>query len=837
MNKNNSNDILGFFDDLYSKFSFAKPSADSNVSGNIFSILGSQTKYISGTYEAYLRRPDLFGLNGLNLLYALDVGQTFRKEGLELMFEGFLQKPPTTTEANIIFRWAEELMNQQTFIVFEPVFAKLNQCIKTWLDKKTFQYSGSKYTEFKDNPTEISLETFKPFMYNSVGINIIDLIPYIAYIFTYHIYCYPFKFSDVYSQSSLQAYLFSLENWFASQYIELYREQGISILNDSDSVKIDDETWKNFYNVLLKSEKIIELRNNEINKTPEILNNMIETQQSLNENELLKKYEQMINKLVNICINNSIFTKIYNNFPIFNPAYYDPNDLVELTTYFMIENTNIPIIDSSNNYEYIYCSDQSVNYNQKLKFTKIKTGLNNLKYSFGIPFANGDLVLEMFKGYLKREFMNKKEDIIDEFPIYINQSNLDNPNIYNFLLPFFVHGVWRSEASSMMKIMKYLETSKPNIIEDMFNLHNSLEVVYGNTVATTLIPIYFISLINEFALDYCKNNKDFKLFNPFALIRNRVIDKSRIGKLNKMLYSLIYISNKDYDQFVNSLNSEFYEIIKSNPFIIQPYIQCIDNDVSVFSIGGCKTYNYLKFSNPFIRGYGFISTVLGSNEQLATAMKYLSLIKNETIYELIQNNKNDETSISNTLMTFNKSNTVYPNTLFAYEFNENMEYYLKNLNAFVNIKINEKDYALMFILKYSFNQTNASDVLDYEEIKVKTLKLNTFGKLDGSIPSTENGFNYNNKFIELKLAPHGKLMDIPIYSVTSKIDYRSLIMINPDGKRLIEIKTPSDNIFWIYTNLKKVSKFTKQVELKSSGLSPIEGSYMLTDRIQAFPRV
>ena len=827
-----SNDIMKHFDDLYSKFNFAKPTTDSNVTGNIFSILGSQNKYISGTYSAYLRRPELFGINGLNLLYALDVGQTFRVENLFAMFQSFLQKPPTTTEANIIFKWAEELMNNQTFIIYEPVFGKLNNCIRTWLDKKTFPFSGCKYSNFKDNPTEISIETFKPLMYNSVGINVINLIPYIAYIFTYHIYGYSFKFSDVYSQSSLKAYLVSLENWFASQYIELYREQDISILDNSDDVEIDDQTWKNFYKILLDSQKIIELRNLEINKTPDILNSMIETQQALNEKELLSKFEDVINRLVNICIDNSIFTNIYNKFPIFNPAFYDPNDLVELTSYFMIENNSIPFINS--NFEYINCNSEISNYSNKLKYEKLKTGLNKLNYSFGIPFASGDLILEMFKGYLKNEFMIKKEDIIDEFPIYINQSNLDNQNLYNFLLPFFVHGVWRSEASSMKKIIDYL--SKFEFFEDMFNLHNSMKIVYGNTIGSILVPIYFISLINEFAYEYCKSNQDFKLFNPFALIRKRVIDQSRINKLNKMIYSLIYIENKDYDKFVNNLNSEFYEIIKTNPFIIQPYIQCINNDVSIFSIGGCKTYDYLKYSNPFIRGYGFMSTVLGSNEELATIMKYLSLIKNETIYELIENNKSDETTIANTLITFNKTNPVQPKTLFAFEFNENMDYYLKNLNEFVNIKIDDK-YILNQILKYSFKQTNASEVLDYEEIKVKTLKINTFGNLDPSTPSTENGYNYDGKFIEMKISPHGNMKNIPVYSITSKIETKPLITINPDGKRLIEITTPSENVFWIYTNLPKISKFTKQVELKSSGLAPNEGSFMLTDRIQAIPKI
>ena len=140
-------------------------------------------------------------------------------------------------------------------------------------------------------------------------------------------------------------------------------------------------------------------------------------------------------------------------------------------------------------------------------------------------------------------------------------------------------------------------------------------------------------------------------------------------------------------------------------------------------------------------------------------------------------------------------------------------------------------------MKYSFKQTNASEVLDYEEIKVKTLKINTFGNLDPSTPSTENGYNYDGKFIEMKIGPHGNMKNIPVYSISSKIETKPLITINPDGKRLIEITTPSENVFWIYTNLPKISKFTKQLELKSSGLAPNEGSFMLTDRIQAIPKI
>ena len=81
---------------------------------------------------------------------------------------------------------------------------------------------------------------------------------------------------------------------------------------------------------------------------------------------------------------------------------------------------------------------------------------------------------------------------------------------------------------------------------------------------------------------------------------------------------------------------------------------------------------------------------------------------------------------------------------------------------------------------------------------------------------------------------------LPIYNVASKTMTRNVAMIKPDGRRLIEIHTPLfngqvNNVYWIYTDVRKESKFEKQ-DLKESGFQPRDGTFMLTDRIQPIPK-
>lgn len=817
-----NSELLSRYDELTTNFDTNK-SDTSEIHGNIFSLLGSDAnKYIAGTYEALLRKPDLFGSNSINLLYALDVGQTFRKDGLFLLFESFLQKPPTTTESNVLFLWAEYLKKFNKFVTFEPIFEKLNKCLAIWMDKKTFSFKGQ----------EVPLETFRPLMYNSAGINLIDIIPYIAYVFTYHIYGFPLKFSDAYSSSSLKSYLVSLEGWFSAKYLELYDEQNISVLNASmKQNEIDDQTWRDFYTVLLDSKKIVELRNAEINKTSDMLNNMIETQQSVNEVDLYKRFDGVIGRLVDSCIKKSCITTIYNKVPAFDAKYFDANDIANLVSYMVNENDSTHIIDTSNYYKYIH-SEESAKYTQ-ITYKKPDYGYNKLTYSFNRPFASADVVTEMFKGYVMKEFKEKKEDILDDDPLWINPSDLTD-DIYKFLMPFFVYGCWEYESKEMNVILNNLDKST---LKDLLDMYECLKTIYGMTFGTIITPIYALSLINEFAREHCDLELPFKEFSPIVYLKNRIPDMDRIYKLRDMVTSICYIKNKKFVDFVNRLNADFYDLFKTNTIIVQPYVQGVENDVAVFALGGVETYSYLKYTNPFIRGYGFISTTIGSNEEMDMVKQYASQITNETVLELIEENKTDITTVSNNIVAFTKSKPLTTDRLYAYEFDDACNYKEKAKNHFLDSKdMIEK------MLKYAFKQTDASKVLEYEQVRVKVFKMNQKNEIE-TTPSSVNGFKFGSGFINLKLDAHGSAKRIPVYSIASKIDIRNMAVVNPNGLRCVEFLTPStgkineNNVFWLFTETPKESKFTKKVKLQKSEIHPNDAQYMLGDRIQSVYKV
>lgn len=836
-----SGNILDNFDELTQNYDFDKGKSQ-NVVGNLFTLLGGTNKFIAGTYKSLINRPELFGENSINFLYCLDVGQTFKKEALYLMFQGFLKKPPQTTESNIIFLWAEYLRKYNSFIKFEPIFAKLNRIIQTWFDEKSVNYKGK----------SIPLAMFKPLLYNSYGVNIIELLPYICYIYTYHISGYAFKFNDAMSSSSLKSYISSIEDWFAKCYTELYKEAQIPLTeNTYDEKDIDDEVWKSFYKTMLSESKIVEIRNEEIRKTDNLFTNMISDQEYMNDDDLRKLFGNIMGDLVEICIKNSPFNIIAKKIPVFDNKYYDVVDLSNLTSYFVTDCKNSIMIDSDNYYKYNLCDTElekivETNY-ENFKFNKLDICIHK-------PFCSSDVVLEMFKGYIQSKFEAKRSSILDNFPIWINVSDLDNENIYPFILDIFVNGIWNYEYEEMKMIMDYFKNNE--YINDLFALRNTLQIIYGNTTSSILTPIYIISYLNSWIYEFCNMNQDINNFNPFIFMNSMVVDESRITKLKNMLYSVIFMNNEEYIKFVNNHLTKFYEIMRSNPIILQPYIQAFDDDTKIFALGGCDCYQYAKISNPLIRGYGFISCNMEVNEHLYVIYKYTSQITNNTIFELIKDNENDEKTILNTIALAIKNNNINIHHLyrFKFEINDKLTYSERVNTAFVDLqKDGEGDggmeggrqgrYLISDILRYSFKQTETSEILPYEQVVVKRYEF-VDGKLNASIISTVNGYRFNDSFINLSLMANGSTKRIPVYNYASKFMDRNLIVINPEGRKLIEIITPSsynyrNNLFWIFTNLKGISIFNENdgVKLIESGFHPKSGTFMLTDRIQPIPKM
>ena len=828
---------MSYFDQIgSSNFSFAKPESNHPV-GNLFTLLGESNRYISGTYNALLRRPELFGENAITLMYALDVGQSFKKEALYLMYRGFLNKPPTTTESNIIFNWATYLKQFNTFINFEPIFSKLNDVIKCWLNgQKTINWKGH----------SVPIHMFKPILYNSNGVNLIEVLPYIAYIFEYHIYGLPFQFSDVYSSSSLKNYLTSLENWFAQHYLKLNK---FAETNDD----ISDDEWKDFYDRMLKVEEIVRIRNEEINKTKGVLERMISDQQSLSDRDLAEKFDLILTKLIEISIEESAFNIIFKKVPTFDSQYCDVSELINLTSFYMNDQNKGFIIDKNNYYKYIQTNESFQRIREELNISKLNFGLHQILGTFHTPFAKGDQINEIFKGMLANKFISKRQDdFLDDCQMHITVSDLDIENLYENILKMFVNGVWNSESTEMRIILDGLKNDQfvSAYINDLFALHQTLQLIYGNTTQVIVTSVYLVSLLNEWLAYHCENQRKMSDFNPFIYMKNTKLENERVIKIQNMMYSYMFLHNRNYIEFVNSVNDYFYKIRIEKPTIIQPYIQTLEDDARIFAIGGVETYKYSKYSNPIIRGFGFTSNVESISPEVYVFHEFTKGITNESVFELLSEKKLDLGSKIQTVITAIKK-IPSPNRLNKYVFekvgsgmnNTIVSYKFRTISEIAELTCKNNNGKQMSVLEYligkSFNRSGIKTVDEF--IRVKTINIDGDGSLSNEVyGSTINGFEYKGKFIDLSENAVGITKQFPIYSPAARVLARNVSITRPDNKRLETVISFDDinqenNVFWIFTTVRKPMSFP-YVKLEKSGYKPDDGTYMFTDRIQPIPK-
>ena len=146
---------------------------------------------------------------------------------------------------------------------------------------------------------------------------------------------------------------------------------------------------------------------------------------------------------------------------------------------------------------------------------------------------------------------------------------------------------------------------------------------------------------------------------------------NRISKLLNMTTSLLYISDPLYCKFVNTCIDDFTGLITMNSIIQQPYIKGLDDMADIYAIGGCELYNYSHFSNPLIRGYGFVSNVFGNCEALETFYHWIYKLDNNALFEVINESLNNVSLIETSLKaqwTKMWANKMIPNLLKNYTF-------------------------------------------------------------------------------------------------------------------------------------------------------------------------
>ena len=823
-----------------------QPTSDENISP-LSSLLGQKTEAIRFTYQLFLSRPDLFGLNAETIFYAQYAGHKFKPATYYNIFELFITQTntnyvlakrtnqlnsnnPYTFDSDYIITWARVIQHNQLILEFEPIMARIKTALNDWLAHPIVIYNGIQYP----------ITFFKPLCYTFSGENYITLIPYIAYLFTFFIYCYPYEFDEGQTESSTFGFYKSIDDWYMKHYTQLAQDLDIDIVRgDLQTLStVTDQQWKDLLNHMLNADQIIRLRNDEIGKTPALDQQCISDQNSVPNGQIYSAFQEVINQLIKIAIHNSPIKKFFDKIPTFNSKYVDINELMMLTQYclaggdskFALE----PEIDALNdvpgklpNYSYAYCADQTniqkypsgiIDQNQH-----VTSKIPDLKICIHKPFCAADLILEMATSYLKNAFEIKRTDILDDNPIEIDESMLRDrlfadSDIVSLLNSLFVNGVWMYDNTPLSQALNILISFKSfqEEISDILNLSAVTQVVYTNRQASIIIEPLILSYINVWLLAHCELNYPLRAFSPISyLISTDKPSPHRIKKLIDMLSSLMYISNPMYCRFVEVTMNEFTQLMLNNPIIQQPYVKGLDDYADLYAIGGCETYNYSHYSNPLIRGYGFVSTVFGNCEALETFYKWIYNLSNTALFEFIEQSLNAIVNIETSL----KSQYVqmmnakkYPHILNNYSF-KTENYIFKTTPYFLELRTSDGNYIISLICKYAFGYSNPRRSIErqivFREITFKRNVLTAYSPV-------VNGLRVNsfNSFVAATVSTGGTPERLPVYDYNGVMEDVSIIYSAPKGRKTIKLvlfnsRFNQNNTIWIFTAIDKPTRFQR----------------------------
>lgn len=814
--------LLSVFDERSKEFEVRKQTNYQYVDTFWSALTGSGFQKISETYDSMLRRPDLFpGKTGLNLFYAIYIGNSYSRDSLYIMFQNYLSKSPSSKNSGVIFNWAKMIRERQMSLAYEPVLSKLNNVLNTWMNSGRYvTINGNKYV----------FDTFKPVFYNSEGESLSELVPYIGYLFTFLIYGFPYQFNDEYSESSMKSYYSSLEDWFDTCYETLYKEQGVTPINAKE-IEISDNTWRGFFNSMLNEGKIIELRNLEMNKTDDLLSAQTSTQLSIQDEDLAKKFELVLVEMIKYANSQAPWEKIILQFEPFLNSYMDSAEVIHITEWMICGAKSNYAIDPHDSFRYLRTNEDIGNVfkSEKVPF-KLNVDLSSI--SLKEPFIKSNFALDGFCGYLNERLIARRNELDEARRIYINIEDMKAREIYPFILNFFCNGIWRTQSKEMSIFMKQI--SNKNSFIDFFGIRNVCEIFHGNTTGSILAPVYAVSLLDLWMYSHLENSREIREFNPFKYLRWSVseFDGGRIKKLTAILYSCCFLKNEKYLEFVREEAVRFIELVQSAYGYLQPYIRSLADDAEKWALVGLDGYRYAKFANPIVRGYGFYSNAFGVNERSYLIFRLLELNNNETLFQLVESNVNNKQVIGETLkMAIEQIDLEnLPKLLSRFTIRANGSYLLKTTREIIN----ESSIEIFKLLKYSFKRSSPGLMLDNDEIMVKNM-------VEPGKKASLNGYSYGSRYINFILSREGKQFLLPKYGVVGEMEEATTSTVIPDGLRVEPIYTISavdgtkDNCtYWILTKMEKPSQFDAYA--RPSIFMPDDGAYGLTDRIQQYPK-
>ena len=786
--------------------------------------------------QLFQNYPELFDKNGSILFYIECGGKTVKADFLYLVFENMVTNsnngiikaklnniPTYTVTQDPFLQWARYLQETSIFPVLEPVMSTCNEVLKQFIDNgKTFNYKNLK----------LSIGKIKPLCVTNIGENISDLILYIAYLYNFFINCNPFVFNEILTGSSTQLFMEAINNHINIFFTKLI-DEGTYVSPNSDTMDNNfkfnslDQFYSDVNNIkyfkkdevksvidnILNYNRIKDIRNNVANTLQSIEGETITNQNIIQFESCYSGYISVVSNLIDIVVNNNYYYKnILSNIPYFDPNCIDYHELSLLTSYALTGGSNPFIINEYEQYE--GCCDQKSLYNYYgIDEQKLVTKINKPTIAGYKPFVSSNIFNSIITGYVAENFENYQNDTLRNKPICVDESNTRETKIRidKMLNALYLNGKFALYSSSINNSMKYLMEKGNLEIEwkSILYLANLCSVIYDNKFAAKILPSYILSYYPEYLLKYMINNKHNSLdkfdFVTYFCLHHTEINEKRINKLLNMLTSIMYLYNDDYVNFVNHHAAVITKVLVSGAIIIQPYIKKITDKIDAICIGGVSLGAKYIDSNLLSRGYYFIVSTQGNCENLNTFYEFTKCITNMDTFELVKTALKTNSfqsladAVSQAAATLFYKNKL-PVLLSNYNINPSSgEYTVKGYEYYINLNTSNNIPIYKLVGTYIFPEINAN----HAQIPIFYSRTISIDNIVGR--PLENKIDFNNTVYNCSTVDRGTEYCLPIYDFNTAFDNVNLSFIQPSGYKLLQIYTPSgelykNNLFFVFTS-------------------------------------
>jgi hypothetical protein len=801
-------------------------------------IIGNKYKAIEFTNKIFERYPELMDGKGSTLYYILNAGQTKKVAVMYTIFETFVKNSqpavfasilrdiePVNKDVDPIFSWARYLKKTKKCYIYEPVLSFNNKVLQEFLDNKTFK--------LKDRAT--TLNDIRPLCYTNTGENIADLLPYIAYLYNFFINCNNYTFGEILAGSTHNSFFESIEANFTKYYQKLIAStDGMNMTKlfakPHELVKhFGNDILKSMYSEMLNPENIIQIRNDIIiNDATKQLQKAISQQTSVTKNVVQAGFHKVLCDLVEIVIQQNPITKVFRKLPLFCAKTINEYELGQWTAYAMSGGAEPFMI----NRDLTYMGIGDIKNHNAVDFLppqRLVTEIRQLPLSSKKPFINSSIGLQLASAYAKSKFTEYQNDILNDFPISIDESFIATEKhgvdtMENIITGLFVNGIYSKDLDTLNEIFAILKGNPRfmKAIEDIMKLPNLLNSFFTNTYGAKIMSAYILSFIPEWLLKFIVTNGsalsitlpatkavNLNMFCPMAMFcQAHEIDNLRIEKLLALETSLMYLHNKSYTNFINNCIDEFVTILNDNAFIQQPYVKGTSDNVGVYAIGGRDLVAKAALSNPLSRSYWFVSLTQGTCAAMETFYGWIKYLDNQNAYDIIAQAilENNTDTIKTVLVTrYNEmiSSNNIPLMLSNYTFNPDGTWVAKVTPYYTDLTLPDGTSVIQFLIGYTFNETHAKNIADNELImKPIAFTNNQFI----AKPTMFNKALFGSMQVGAILSEFGTNFKLPYYDFNAVLDDFSVEISAPPGYKNIYLQTDSgrqtgNDVYFLYTRL------------------------------------